>query len=345
VSGTAYADEINASNDTSGVSISGEEGDDTLIGGAGGDVLTGGAGDDTFVYEPGDGNDTITDFNAGNTGALDDGDSTNNDFIDMSGYYDHISELYADQADDGILNQSNATDTHGNATDYSDNTQFVGGEGITFQGASADESSFTIDNTGVVCFASGTMILTSNGEVPVECVRPGDMIITSDNGPMPLLMSTSRSLNQNDLAKNPEFKPIKLQAGLLGFERELIVSPQHALEIKTEGNEMLVRARQLSRLEGGGARVMHGCKHVVYWHLVLEGHQIIFANGRPAESFYPGPAALNAMSRPARMELLSLFPSIREDVECAHQSWLTARDFVRFKQLPTKITGLQIGCD
>ena len=67
---------------------------------------------------------TITDFNAGNTGTLDDGNTANNDFIDLSGYYDNLSELYADQADDGILNQSNTLDGKGRATDYSDNTQF-----------------------------------------------------------------------------------------------------------------------------------------------------------------------------------------------------------------------------
>ncbi|MBY0227543.1 MAG: calcium-binding protein [Hyphomicrobium sp.] len=44
-------------------SISTGAGNDTLIGGAGNDTLSGGAGADTFVFAPGSGRDTITDFN------------------------------------------------------------------------------------------------------------------------------------------------------------------------------------------------------------------------------------------------------------------------------------------
>ena len=52
--------------------VEGGEGDDRLLGSSGADTLTGGAGDDTltgyggedtFIYGPGHGNDTITDFN------------------------------------------------------------------------------------------------------------------------------------------------------------------------------------------------------------------------------------------------------------------------------------------
>ena len=50
-----------AGNDT----LYGGAGNDTLTGGAGNDTLTGGAGNDTFVYGNGQGNDTITDYTAG----------------------------------------------------------------------------------------------------------------------------------------------------------------------------------------------------------------------------------------------------------------------------------------
>jgi len=50
--------------------IRGGGGADTLVGGVGNDVLTGGGGGDTFVFHPGDGDDTITDF-AKSAGRLD----------------------------------------------------------------------------------------------------------------------------------------------------------------------------------------------------------------------------------------------------------------------------------
>ena len=40
----------------------GKDGDDSLWGGTGNDTLTGGAGADVFIYNAGDGKDTITDF-------------------------------------------------------------------------------------------------------------------------------------------------------------------------------------------------------------------------------------------------------------------------------------------
>ena len=46
--------------------LDGGKGSDTLDGGAGNDILTGGSGGDTFIFGPGSGNDTITDFDLGN---------------------------------------------------------------------------------------------------------------------------------------------------------------------------------------------------------------------------------------------------------------------------------------
>src|SRR5438045_9149898 len=43
----------------------GENGNDILNGSAGNDILIGGGNDDTFVFQPGDGADTIGDFFAG----------------------------------------------------------------------------------------------------------------------------------------------------------------------------------------------------------------------------------------------------------------------------------------
>ena len=45
-------------------SLIGGAGDDSLWGGAGSDILTGGGGADVFIYNNGDGNDTITDFDS-----------------------------------------------------------------------------------------------------------------------------------------------------------------------------------------------------------------------------------------------------------------------------------------
>ncbi|KIC34795.1 LamG-like jellyroll fold domain-containing protein [Leisingera sp. ANG-S5] len=135
--------------------LTGGSGDDTLDGGAGNDSLTGGAGDDVSAASTG--HDTISDYNTGNTGALDDGDS--------------------------------------------DNTQFGAGDSLTFSGASADRSSFTTENTGVVCFTAGTAIRTPQGDQLVETLRPGDLVFTLDNGPQPTCWIGTRRLTRAEVGR------------------------------------------------------------------------------------------------------------------------------------------------
>ena len=71
-------------------------------------------------------------------------------------------------------------------------------------------------------------------------------------------------------------------------------------------SEVLIAAH---RLIGHGSIYRDTARVTVdYFHLVFEDHKVIFANGAPSESFYPGKQALNALSQKARQEFLALFP-------------------------------------
>ena len=318
IEGSSGADTINASGDLVGVDLWGFDGDDTITGGQGADtitgdlgndLLTGGAGDDFFNYIPGDGLDTISDFNTGNTGPINDGDTTNNDFIDLSGFYDHLFELWADQADDGILNQSNTTDTQGNAVDYSDNTQFdtdgiPGNEGIVFTGASPSPTFFNADNTGVICFADGTLIETPRGLVPVEKLAAGDMVRTIDHGFRPLIWASHTKMSWD--ASPHSDKPIIIKAGALGHglpATDLKVSPQHRILLPDTDHHCGVFAPAIALLGLPGVRQMEGCRKVTYHHIMFAAHEVIVANGLPCESFFPGRMALRALSAENRRSL------------------------------------------
>jgi Ca2+-binding RTX toxin-like protein len=61
--GSAFDDVL--SGDAFANSLSGGDGNDTLNGRTGNDTLTGGAGADTFMFQSGDGVDTVTDFTHG----------------------------------------------------------------------------------------------------------------------------------------------------------------------------------------------------------------------------------------------------------------------------------------
>ncbi len=304
IDGGAGDDEImgGAGDDT----IIGGAGDDTITGWLGNDLLQGGGGNDVFTYAPRDGHDTILDFNAGNTGALGDGDTTNNDFVDLSSYYDSLAELHADQADDGVLNQSNAMNSRGVGVDYSNNTRF--GEGsIRILGASADRSSLTADNTGVVCFTCGTAIRTPGGDVLIDDLRIDDLVTTLDNGPQRIRWIGKRRLGGAMLQANPNMRPILIRGGVLGAERDLLVSPQHGMLV--DQGTQLVRAKHLAETTPG-VRIANGKKQVTYVHLMFDTHQIIFAENAPSESFYPGPMALKMMNDNARDEVFALFPNL-----------------------------------
>ena len=279
----------------------GDGGDDTLSGGTGDDTITGGDGDDTFTFNVGDGADTITDFNAGNSGALGDGDTTNNDFVDLSAFYTNLTELRSDFDDDGVLNQSDGSD-------YSDNTSLDASDGLTFQGA--DRSSFTADNTNVVCFVKCTRIRTPFGDVPIESLQSGDHILTLDAGPQPIIWIGRRRLGKKKLATSPSLLPIEVSIDPNGSNEPVTVSPQHGVLVNINGVQKLARAKHLAALDGPIAEVRNDTYEVEYYHLLLPAHQILFANGNPCESFYPGEQGIQMLTNNDRETVFKLLPAL-----------------------------------
>jgi Ca2+-binding RTX toxin-like protein len=250
-----------------------DEADDTLTGGTGNDTLTGGAGDDVFVYAPGDGDDVITDFNAGNSGGLDDDDQTNNDFIDLSAYYTHIHELRADLEDDGELNQS--------VGDFSDNTAMGGS--IIFTGVTSDQ--LTEDNTNVACFTKGALIDTVDGPVAVEALKRGMRLKTLDNGERPV-----RAVLRREVDAMGDLAPICISAGALGNDRGLLVSPAHRMLISDWRAQMLFGADEVlvsaGNLVRGDLIYRAPRARITYYHILMDRHEVIFAEGAPTESFH-----------------------------------------------------------
>jgi hypothetical protein len=213
---------------------------------------------------------------------------------------------------------------------------------VADEDGNSDVGFVTVDTTsGVVCFSVGTMIETPSGEVPVERLRPGDLVVTCDNGPQPVIWSGIRRLGAAELQRMPHVKPIEIRSGAFGNHSALIVSPQHGLLLAYDGDEIMVRAKHLAEMHGGAVRVKKGCRSVAYCHLLFEQHQVIFSNGIRSESFFPGPQALKALDQEAYKELTYLFPSLSGEIErkAALQIYGdTARQFLRRSSLPDKIS-------
>lgn len=83
----------------------------------------------------------------------------------------------------------------------------------------------SIDNSQVVCFLAGTRVDTPIGHRRVEDLRPGDIVNTLRDGPMPLIWVGSMQVAATDTTKPIRFEPDALGRNIPAST--LLVSPQH----------------------------------------------------------------------------------------------------------------------
>jgi hypothetical protein len=132
------------------------------------------------------------------------------------------------------------------------------------------------------CFAAGTRLLTENGDVPVEDLRPGDHAITYDNEVAKIIWVGRRDINLTEHPFSAFVRPIRIAAGALGMgipERELVVSPDHGLYF----DGCLVQAKDI--VDGAVIRQDLEIPAIRYVHVELETHGILLAEGAAAESY------------------------------------------------------------
>lgn len=175
----------------------------------------------------------------------------------------------------------------------------------------------TSDGSTIICFGEGTMILMSDGtECAVEDIAVGDSVRAHMAEPKKVLWIGRRSLSAAELKAAPSLCPIRITEGSLGKgvpTHDLLVSPQHRMLLNSPivsrmmGVEScLVPAKHLLGLPGVDKDVTE--QGVTYFHILLEDHQVIYANGAPSESLFLGAEALKSLRREAREEIAALFP-------------------------------------
>ena len=160
---------------------------------------------------------------------------------------------------------------------------------FTFQGATAADVIFSNDGSGgtalTVCFAAGTRILTDHGKIAVEDLRPGDLVATLDAGAQVLAPVRWIGRRRLDLARHPHpwaVAPVRIRAGAFADglpHRDLVVSPDHAMLVDGQ----LLPARQL--INQMSIAQLTGLARVEYFHVELDRHSILLAEGLPTESY------------------------------------------------------------
>lgn len=284
--------------------LQGEAGDDILIGGDGDDTLDGGAGEDTMLGA--DGRDSFINVNPGELVDGGGGPDGINPEDDLPFDYDTLDLRGSVPEGGGLRIEYTSDDREDGVVRYFDS-----------EGEDAGTLEFREIENIVPCFTPGTTIATPKGERMVEDLKPGDKIITRDNGIQEIRWIGTRTLTGHELARAPKLRPILIQKGSLGHnlpEHDILVSPQHRMlltgdktQLYFEETEVLAAAKHLTGMPGIDEV---GTLGVTYVHFMFDRHEVVLSNGAWSESFQPGANVLDGLGVEQRDEILELFPEL-----------------------------------
>ena len=135
------------------------------------------------------------------------------------------------------------------------------------------------------CFCAGTSILTPAGERMVETLMQGDIVLTivcDELSPQPVKWLGRRRIDLTAYPRPETVAPIRIRRGAFADNMphtDLLVSPDHAVFVDGK----LICVRQL--INGATIRQEKGWTSVEYFHVELDAHSILLAEGLPAESY------------------------------------------------------------
>jgi hypothetical protein len=267
---------------------------------AGGTFELGGASAEAVDFQGASGSTLILDTPSAYTGAL-----TN------LVYGDIIQLGSVDVASTQVLNGTTlaVTLTDSSVLDYrlanlpKDDMFFV-------QSASAEQSTLAVE-----CFAEGTRIRTSDGEVKVEGLTVGDMIPTCLDGTAQRIVWIRR--REIDCRHHPDprrVQPIRVAAHAFGPAlpaRDLMLSPDHAVLVA----DVLVPIKYLINRS---SIVQVPVERITYYHVELVRHDVLRAEGS-AGRVLPGYRPAFGLRR--RLTKWAASPRCRR---CVGGAWLRA---------------------
>lgn len=136
------------------------------------------------------------------------------------------------------------------------------------------------------CFLPGTQILTPEGEIGIEKLHAGDLIVTISGEAKPIKwVGYRRHERREDQDWDRGTLPVLISSGAFDGvlpSRDLYVSDAHCFFI----NGLLIPAIHL--VNGHSIRKCDSFEADVieYYHIELDGHDVLFANGAPAETLF-----------------------------------------------------------
>jgi hypothetical protein len=131
------------------------------------------------------------------------------------------------------------------------------------------------------CFAAGTMIKTPTGEVAVEHLAVGDVVQTHFAGTASVVWLGHRHVNCRRHPDPEKVLPVLVAAH--AFEprvpsHDLLLSPDHSVFV----DDVLI---PIKHLINGKTIMQLKVDSVTYYHVELTEHDVLLAEGMPAESY------------------------------------------------------------
>lgn len=165
------------------------------------------------------------------------------------------------------------------------------------------------------CFTSGTRLLTPDGYRPVDDLAVGDWVKTMDHGPQQIRWIGVARMPKAVLVTLPKFRPVTIRKDAFGIGQpacDLQVSPQHRVLVTGWQAELLFGETDIlvpaTKLVNDRDILCAGAEDdVIYYHVMFDRHEIIWADGLASESFLPGGGGAD-VATDAQAELDALFP-------------------------------------
>jgi hypothetical protein len=131
------------------------------------------------------------------------------------------------------------------------------------------------------CYATGTHIRTPRGDVPIEELAVGDTVSTASGQERTIKWIGYRRTDCKSHINRATVLPVRIRHDAVGSGvplRDLVVSPGHRLLF----DDVLVPA---SHLINGSTITQDYVDEITYWHVELDSHDILVAEGLSAESY------------------------------------------------------------
>lgn len=165
----------------------------------------------------------------------------------------------------------------------------------------------------LACFAEGTRIATEAGLTPVENLKVGDPVQLWNGGTRPIIWIGHRTI---DIARHPraqDVTPIRVAPHAFGPglpHTALRLSPDHAIYC----HGVLVPVRHLVN---GTNIAREAATSVTYYHIELDAHDVLVAEGLACESYLDGGDTRDAFEGSAAITLHPVFGYAGDAAPCA----------------------------